>query len=461
MDELSSLLMPSAMTIVAAPFVLVAVIAIVWFFIASSNKRTLGMAYVLAIFAFEILTHYPRPYVSLGGLQAYPADILVVVLMVVVVLESFKRPVRLQGPLLLWLALGGLLFTSLALGLSQYGKSAGTESRDYVYFWCVGLYACTCEFDEAEMKKIAKWATWCAYGLIAIALYRWIGLALGFVPRSFVLDIGITSVFRALPSEAAFFLAAAALVHGMAWLRGTGSPRSGLHALIFAAIVVVLQHRSVWLATVVAGAVLMVQERKHLPRQFPWLLGFVLLAGIGMGIAATFGYLDPLFDALDASLSSVTASRSTVTDRMFGWESLLDEWANSSTKTLLFGFPYGHGWHRFVDGKVAEYSPHNFYVDMLLRVGVVGLGLLVLATLMALCYSLVAKVESEPEYLQIRGFGLILVASVVYYVPYSASYTHGAVTGLALAQIMHRSIRRRQQARLKSGRPTAYVKRSY
>lgn len=460
MGDLSDLLLPSAFAVVAAPLVLGAVIAIVWFFIASSNKRILGMAYVLMIFAFDLFTHYPRPYLNLGGLQAYPADILVVVLMVVVVLESFKRPVPLQGPLLLWLALGGLLFASLALGLSQYGKSAGTEARDYVYYWCVGLYACTCDFDDGEMKKIAKWATWCAYGLIVIAIYRWVGLALGFVPRSFVLDIGITSVFRALPSEAAFFLAAAALVHGMAWLRGTGTPRSGLHALIFAAIVLVLQHRSVWLASVVAGAYLLIQERKHLPRQFPWLLGFVLVGGIGTGIAATVGYLDPLFDALDASLSSVTASRSTVTDRMFGWESLLDEWANSSTKTLLFGFPYGHGWHRFVDGKIAEYSPHNFYVDMLLRVGVVGLGLLVLATLLALVYSLLGRVESEPEYLQVRGFGLILIASVVYYVPYSASYTHGAVTGLALAQIMHRSIRRRRQAKITNARPTAYVKRS-
>jgi hypothetical protein len=52
---------------------------------------------------------------------------------------------------------------------------------------------------------------------------------------------------------------------------------------------------------------------------------------------------------------------------MFGWEALLSVWISSSPGTVLFGYPYGTSFRRVVDGVVAEYSPHNFYVQMLLR----------------------------------------------------------------------------------------------
>lgn len=445
MEEFLAWVLKAGMALIGLPVVLAAVAAIVWFLIASSNRRTLGIIYILIVYSIEIFTHIPKPYLDLGGLQAYAADILVVVLLAIIVLEWFRRPLPLQVPMMIWLIFGGLLLYSVATGLSQYGKSGGTEARDYTYYWVVGFYCCTCNFTEEEIRKIGSWCTWTGYLLIGIAFYRWIGLYVGFVPLELVMDVGITSVFRVLPSQGAIFLAGLALLQGLAWLRGTGSRWCGVHAMVFIIAILVLQHRSVWLAFAVGALYLAFQERRYLPGKFPWLLGFLVFAGIATGIAAAFGYLDPLFDALDASFSSVTASRSTVTDRMGGWESLVDDWRNSDWKTHLLGFPYGHGWHRVIEGRVAEYGPHNFYVETTLRMGVLGLLFMVLATATGAVLGLASKVDSETEYLATRGCGVMLLASLVYYVPYSASYVQGAVTGIALSMIMQRSSRRRQQ----------------
>ncbi len=130
----------------------------------------------------------------------------------------------------------------------------------------------------------------------------------------------------------------------------------------------------------------------------------------------------------------------------------MDDWMNSSLRTLLFGFPYGYGYRRVIRNIVIEFAPHNFYIDMLLRVGIVGLILMVWATLMATVHSLRAKTESEYEYLLLRGLGVTLIASILYYVPYPAFYLHGVVTGLALAQIIRYRALTAQRLRSDFGR---------
>lgn len=450
MNELAEILAQSAAALVGAAASLALAAAMIWFFIASTDRRTLCMGYVFLAFLFEIFVH-KQPYFQLG-LQIYPNDLLSVLLVVCVVLGTFTRPLPVKdGAFLVWLALGAAIMVSFGLGLGRYGTAAGTEVRDYFYYWAVGLFCVTADYTEADLKRIARWGLWTAYGLIGIALYRWVGVAVGLVPASILREVGVTSDFRALPSHATMYLAVSALVMTMVWLRDTGSRWAGLHAFVFTAFVIILQHRSVWIAHLIALLYVLVQERDSVPRRFPWILGFSMVAGIMVGLAALFGYLDPLFEALWASTMSVLDSQSSVTDRVFGWETLVADWANSSLGTLLMGFPYGHGWRRVIDGRVIEFSPHNFYVDMLLRVGLVGLGILLLANLMALVHSLRARTESEAEYLLLRGMGIAIFASLVYYVPYSATYLQGAVTGLALAQIIR--LRRRLAATVPAQSP--------
>ena len=133
----------------------------------------------------------------------------------------------------------------------------------------------------------------------------------------------------------------------------------------------------------------------------------------------------------------------------------MSDWIESSPGTVFFGYPYGTSYRRVVDRVVVEYSPHNFYVQLLLRTGVVGTSLFILATLMAMCHALFARVESESEHMLLRGLGVVLLASMVYYAPYQGFYVHGAITGLALAQLIRYRVIRlvRREHSLKAAQP--------
>jgi hypothetical protein len=428
----------SASALAGSAVVFAISLALVWFMLVSGSRHVLCSAYVLVAFLFEIFM-VKQPYVEVG-LQLYPNDVMSLVVLASIVISSFSRPLPVATvPAVVWLAFGVVMVGSLLQGLVYYGKAAGTEVRDYFYYWAVGLYFLVTPWTKGDLVRVARWYHWGGYALVAIALYRWIGLAIGFVPESLLLEVGVTSVFRALPSHAAFYLAMAGLFHFLAWLRGMGTQWSGVHALAFLGLSIVLQHRSVWIATAVAMLAIIVLENRKLGRRLPLLLA---LGGIGLtaaGIAAGLGWLDELADAMLRSVVSVLDSRSSVTDRVFGWGSLVEDWAGSSIGTLLLGFPYGHGWRRVIDGRVIEFSPHNFYVDLLLRVGFIGVTLMVLATLMAMAHNFRRAVSSEGEYLLRRGLAVALLANLIFYVPYSGTYMHGAITGLALG-LMLRSL---------------------
>jgi hypothetical protein len=413
-----------------------------WLLRTSTTRGTLCVALLLVSVVLENALVQP-PALDVG-IQIYALDVIAL-LMIGTLLASFMfRQLAVRGlPTVLWLALGLLMLLSFADGVRIYGKTAGVDVRPNIYFWIAGLYCCLVEFDERDLRQMARWCVWTAYALVGIAVYRWIGWLIGFVPLSEIAEVGAGNEFRALPSGAAFCLAAVGLVQFMAWLRGSGTRFSGLHALVFTAVVVVLQHRSVWLAAGVGYLFVLVQQHDHMPRRLLWLIGLLFAGGMGTAIATQTGMLDRLAASLWESTISIADPNSTTTDRVFGWEALMSDWIESPLGTILFGYPYGTSYRRVVNRVVVEYSPHNFFVQLLLRVGVVGTVLFIAAMLMGMLHALWAKVDSEFEHLLLRGTGVVMLASLVYYVPYQAFYVHGAVTGLALAHwIRYRIIRR-------------------
>lgn len=421
-------------------------LASVWLLRKSANQRTLCVGLLLLSLLLENALVVPLAIDV--GIQIYLLDVIALLMIATVFSVFMFRQLAIRGlPTVLWLAFGLLMLISFVEGIQLHGKTAGVDVRPNIYFWIAGLYCCLVEFTERDVRQMARWCVWTAYALVGIAAYRWIGWLVGFVPLSAITEVGAGNEFRALPSGAAFCVAAVGLVQFMAWMRGSGSRFSGLHALVFAAVVVVLQHRSVWLAAVVGYLFVLVQQRGHLPRRLLLLIGLSFVLGIGVVVATQMGVLDRLASSLWESTISIADPKSTTTDRMFGWEALMSDWIESPWGTILSGYPYGTSYRRVVDRIVVEYSPHNFFVQLLLRVGLVGTLLFMATMLMTMVHALSAKVDSEFEHLLLRGTGLLMLVSLVYYVPYQAFYVHGAVTGLAMAQWVKYSVIRRARMR--------------
>ena len=430
--------------------------ALTWLLIYATNKRLVPVALLLIGFCLESSFGVIQPSMQLG-LQIYPNDLISLFVLLSLVVGFIHRPLPFtESPFLLWLAFGAMIMLSFVAGLNEYGKYAGTEVRVFFYLWVAGAYCCAVDFDEAELRQLARWCVWAAYALMGIAAYYWIGVEAGFVNRQEVFREPDSAVFRPVGSHATFFVATVAMVQTMAWLRGTGTWRSGWHAAAFITFVTILQHRSVWISVAIGLLWVLLLERRHLPRKFPLLLGFVLSISLIISVAAGFGYLDDLWLRLIQSTLSMADSEGTFAARVDGWDRLLESWMAASTQVHLFGYPFGHGYTRMYNGVLIEFAPHNFFLDLLLRVGIIGTLLFLVPTCMAFVLLLRMDYASEFEYLLARGLGVCLLASMVYLIAYPSYYILGGATGVALAHIIRqrRARSRRQSAQVSPVRRT-------
>lgn len=430
--------------VLGTSLVVIGTAAFVWMFLRSTANRIAPLALLLAGFCLEVY-FFKQPYLQIG-LQIYPNDLISMFVLMATLVGFASRPVPINdSPFLLWLGFGMTMIASLVVGLAEYGRYAGTEVRPFFYMWVAGLYCAASDFGKEELARIGRWCVWASYGLIGIAVYYFIAVAIGFVNREALFQEPSTAIFRPVGAAGAFFVAMVGLVQTMAWLRGSGTRWSGWHAAAFLAFTVVMQHRSVWIAAGVALAYVLWIERRHLPRRFPLLLGFVMALTLGVSIAGAFGVFDGLARQLTQSTLSMTHSEGTFAARVDGWIRLLENWLQGSAYEILFGFPFGQGYTRMYNGVIIEFAPHNFFLDLILRVGLVGAVLFTLPTLAAMVHGLLGRADSEFEYLMLRGLGITLLAAFIYFIAYPSYYLIGAATGMSIAHLIRARRMHREQ----------------
>lgn len=424
--------------IISLPFIFAVVFALVgfWMLIATASRVTSG-AWVVGM-AFLIETAFvSAPYIPMGikvSTNDLAFALLASALFVRVLFVGFPQWRTVYG---VWLALGAVFFISLGVGLTRFGTAAGVEARPDFYFWMAGLYFATFNYPPDVLKKLWRIVQWCAWLVALIVIYRWLGLKYGFVSERLVEFAGASSEFRVVGSHPTFFLSVAGAAYFALWLRY--SRRTALLAALFMlGLVVVLQHRSVWVASLGALAVVAWHERAAVSaKAFPIIgIGVVML-----GLMASFIAFDPssrLTETLANSAVSVTESRGTHIDRLVGWKELLSDFARAEPQNWLLGKSYGSGYERYVLGRLQEFSPHNFYVQLLLRLGAAGL-LLFLWAHFALRRRVHGAMSSGlmPPGLH-AVFLAILAANLLFYIPYGGFYLQGALYGVLIGLLAAR-----------------------
>ena len=431
----------AALLLIAVPLglllVFLACVGTIRLALISAERRTFGAAVLLLAYLIETAL-VTVPSVELG-LNISSNDVGALLMVLALLIGAATRPVPLHQPLfLIWLGFAAIVLMNLAIGLDLHGARAGVEIRPTFGFLVASLYFCVIDFTQDELLRMARWCTLAGYGLVGIALYRWIGFATGSIPLSAIVEVGAGNEYRVLRSDAAFFLALLSLAHFLPWLRGGGSRLAGLHALLFGGLVVVLQHRSAWGGYALGMLLVLVHQHRHVWRRLPILLGFTMLAGGTLAIAATLGAFDALAQSLVESLVSVGQANSTATDRIDAWDTLLSEWKGADGWDILFGFPFGHGFRWYINHTVVDFQPHNFYVFLLLRTGACGLLLFLVVSATVCLHALGTETRGGMDELRVRCLGFITFSMLVYYIPYQGIAIHGALTGLAIGLLLHR-----------------------
>jgi len=325
---------------------------------------------VLAALSWTASVIPPPPLLSAGGTSVYVGDIVAVVAATAaaVGLGGIRR--SLGGRAIPALILVLLLVFNLARGWSIYAQSAVNEARSIVYLVAVVAYFLSLDLQRWR-GSILRFFVWLSVALSVLALLRWRTSGFGSATRPVYLGDNVYGTSRALLASQAIIIAIGAIIVLYRWAEKR-RPRDILLAGWLLAVVALLQHRSVWVATA-ASIVGFVNVRPDLRRRvFATIFAGVVLAApllvsrVG-GTAA---------ESLAESASTASVSGDTFKFRTEGWAQLIGDSRAEGPVAVAVGQPFGSSLERVVLGRSVSVSAHNFYVSLYLRAGVIGVGLL-------------------------------------------------------------------------------------
>ncbi|MFZ0257216.1 MAG: O-antigen ligase family protein [Gammaproteobacteria bacterium] len=363
-----------------------------------------------------------EPHIDVG-LHIYLSDLLFVGLFFLGVFRVFLVSGVLSVPLT-WYLFGILIFTSLILGITQNGAAAGVDFREFFYLFAGTLYFLSFTYREPDIRHITN--IWIAASavLVGIVLLRWTAKLLGL---GIAVELAGAVPFRVIDSGHTLVVAMGLvmLIHRTAY--GSQGVSRWLTALL-AVVIIGLQHRSVWIATVSAVLSLLLMHGSSRGRLLGNFAVMALIGAVSLLPLLLFGMLDPFLGSVaDSAERATDLSTDTFGWRVEGWRALLSSWGDWDLLSKLIGEPFGSGWD---SGR--DVSPHNYYIETLLRTGLLGLTafLAVFGRTLVRLYRGTAR-DMDSVYAPLL-FAMML-SQLVYYVAYGIEPEHSVILGIAVS----------------------------
>lgn len=390
------------------------------------------VASALILSAFVLETAFITIPAIPVGINIYLPDLVFLPLFIVGFARIASSPKMALHQAVL-LAVMAIFLASFARGASSYGiLDAGVEGRLYFYFLAGVLYFSTFSITTLDSYRFLNQWLVASTAITGIALFRWIatfvGLPIAESWAQFSAGAG-GGYFRVLQSSHAMTIAIGLFLSLQLNLAKSGAKWQRNLVYVFAPALLVLQHRTVWVVCLVAIFWMFVSRPIYRRRLSTWLSALV--------VAAAFLALFLLRDSSGELRSSIVESSQntgTFEWRLEGWKQLLASEQISGPFNRLFGAPFGSGYSRVVGGFITEVSPHSFYVQSLLRLGVLGTLLLGFAFLIAIRSNSASRLllgpPANPSMLGV--WNVVLIASLVYFVTYAPTFELALPLGIAL-----------------------------
>lgn len=353
------------------------------------------------------------PTFSLVGFHVAIPDVVSFAAIVVAITKLGGNLDERRRPITLWVV-GILLVISLALGAQTFGPNqALNEARPFLGFFAMVAYGIAIR-DRIELDWFLRvWVVW-ALLLFVDTLYGW--SRYGIHTGSRIVDNQLVDA-RVIPAAAALAIAEGAVILVL---------RPGLIrfqktvALALIVTVLLLQHRTLWVVTVVSIAIGLFTGRQQRRGAFGVVVAAAVCAPLALLVVSS-GSSASLNSELSASGSSAFSQTGTFAWRLSSWHGLFE--VPRGTLQWLIGQPLGTGYTREVFGAVVTVEPHNFYVQMALRVGIVG----TLALVALLVRGFRSGIHSPEPVL-----GVLMIAITLFFVTYAPPLDQGLILGLAV-----------------------------
>lgn len=386
-------------------------------------RRPVAVAALVVVGLVIDYTDVHLPNVAVGSAAIYHTDV-VFVLVAGAAVARLLRSRTATTPQLVLLLLVAIALGSLLRGLVVFGlEETIDEARKWMLTFALAAYFSTVSGDPSVLDRIARWIVIGGVALTSLSAVRWVAVVAG-LPDALLGDRAEAGL-RVLHAERTLIIVQACVILLVAWRRLR--PPLRVTAVVMLVTALLMQHRTIWAATLGTVAILMWRDR-DLARRAAMLVPVALLVTIVL-------LLMPLGRDPESTTEHAT-NTSTFAWRFEGWRDLLVEQGPETHGELLFGKPFGAGWDRRVDEQVREENPHSLYVEAFLRFGVVGL-----TALVALVWALVFRVLRGPPWrtrttlLDDNALVGLLVAQSLVGVSYFGVPTIGLVLGLAAGPV--------------------------
>lgn len=413
---------------------------------ATIRRSDIGAALVLGTMLLSLVFYEGELDVFVGPARIGLSDVLFILLFSATVarLLRSRRFTLLQR---LLVAYGALVAWSLTRGIAQFGLMHTVNSgRGFLLFVASALYFSTTEPKGEVLDRIGALWVGASLALAGLSLFRWVANTAGLVGGVF----GTGEDLRVVGATAALVMAQGALI-SLPYLADRTRPLMRLVAPTLLVFVVLLQHRSVWVVTAVGVAALLHRERTLGPR---------LLAAAGVALcllALLFTVVfDEQTDAVTEDLAASAQDSRTFEWRVAGWLAMLDPSGPgpSTVEEWAVGQPLGVSSARMLpNGWVVDVSPHNFYIEVLVRAGIIGL--IILLVVYAQVLQGIDRTRREgalgTSLLTSNVLFVVVAVQLLFYIPYSGNNAEQALVlglGCAVASV---SVRRRTRSRVETG----------
>ena len=392
------------------------------------RRSDLGALLVLGLLLFDVFFAHVNTNIFVGPIRVGTSDILFVV-MVTAAVARLLRIERFTTPQRLLIAIGLLIAWSIMRGAGPFGiPTAVNEARASLRFIGVALYFATVEPRRELLDRIGRLWLFAAVALSALAVIRWGALAAGVTQGMLASATGNVRVLAS--SETLVIAIGAFLAFPMLADRRRNLTRFLGPAMLV--VVVLLQHRSVWVVAAV-GTVYLLYRHRTLAKH--------VLTALVAGVAVLAVLVSTVFydeeGAASEQLAQSAQSTGTWEWRVAGWAALLRDSGPEGPEEFLTGRPFGAGFQRQLGplGGTVDVSPHNYYVGAFLRVGVLGLAAVFWLYVIALRGTHLAARQGHLDG-TVLSPGVIHVAiavNLLFFIPYSSASEHGLLLGLAVA----------------------------
>ena len=395
-----------------------------------------GVIAVLAISVWEGAAYQLSSFKL--GLAWTPQDLVSGLIGLAVVLRlAFVQDARANVPGI-FIVLVAVMLLSFGRGILGHGTSAGVEFRPVFYFWVTCLYLLTFRPEQLWIDSLLRWWSVAAFLLCLVVWYRWAADAFGLdwvEPVWHNTDSTGVGFARVAPSNVAFFLGLALLI-SVSQLATVGA--SARHYVLIPALlltIVVLQHRSAWAASFVPMIWLLWRVRADRQQRSLGPVMAVVVAIVVVAGALGSGSFSGVSESVTEQAERATSTQSgTFVARAEGWKALMQQWIAGGPKVWVLGNPYGSGFARYQGatwgGVEVTYSPHNYYVSLLMRVGVVGTAAVCLLLWRAWSWSM--RHGTPAGGLTRPLAGALTLSIALYWIPYSTTFESSLLFGAVL-----------------------------